>query len=32
MKFKGYFGLWRQRIKELKILGELDRQAKGNIL
>lgn len=32
IKFKGYFDLWRQRIKELKILGELDKKTKTAIL
>lgn len=32
MKFKGYFNLWRQRVKELNILGEMDKQAKASIL
>jgi hypothetical protein len=32
IKFKGYFDLWRQRIKELKILGELDKKTKTTIL
>jgi hypothetical protein len=32
IKYKGYFNLWRQRIKELKILGEMDKQVKTSIL
>ena len=31
-KFKGFFELWRQRVKELNILGEIDRTAKMTIL
>lgn len=32
IQFKAYFNLWRQRIKELKILGEMNKQAKASIL
>ena len=32
IKFKGFFNLWRQRLKELKMLAEMDKQTKGVIL
>lgn len=32
IKFLSYFRRWQQNIKELKILGEMDRQTKAAIL
>jgi len=32
IQFKAYFNMWRQRVKELKILGEMDKQSKAAIL
>ena len=32
IKFKGFFNLWRQRLKELKMLADMDKQTKGVIL
>lgn len=31
-KFKGYFNLWRQNVKELKMLDNMDKQTKAAIL
>lgn len=32
IKYKGCFNMWRQKSKELKILGEMDKQTKAAIL
>lgn len=32
IKYKGCFTMWRQKAKELKILGEMDKQTKAAIL
>lgn len=32
IKYKGCFNTWRQKSKELKILGEMDKQTKAAIL
>ncbi len=31
-KYKDSFSIWRQKVKEYKILGELDKQTKATIL